>query len=265
MRVIQGTNGDASRRTALAAPVTVAKFGSSVLERPDDARRVAAEIARLSARGEKIVAVVSAFSGETDRLVADAAALSDAARSRYCAALVSLGETRAALSLAIACEAAGLDPVFLDVEAIDLPAEGPDEEATPVGVDADRIRAALDAHDVVIVPGFVGLGADGRRVLLGRGGSDLTAVFLAGALALEAATLVKDVDGVYDTDPALHADARRLDTLTWSHAEAVAGKLVQTRAIRFAATHDVAIAVRRLGEDRATLIGPSTRRLRARA
>lgn len=237
------------------APFSVVKFGSSVLDAPSDARRVAAEIARLSSFGEKTLAVVSAFRGETDRLIAEAAALSGAKASRHAAALVSLGEARAALALAVACEAQGAAAAFVDVEAIALRAEGPCDEATPVDVDAVALADAVRSHDVVIVPGFVAMGADGRRVLLGRGGSDLTAVFLARALGLGVATLVKDVDGVYDRDPARYADARRLDALGWSEAEAVAGRLVQARAIRFAAAHGIAIAVRRLGEDRATLIG----------
>lgn len=248
------------RVTALAGrlpeppSLCVVKFGSSVLETPKHARRAAEEVARLAARGG-VVAVVSAFAGETDGLLAEARDLAGGARSRHAAALVSLGETRAGLALAIACEAAGLDAAFLDIAAIGLRADGPDDEAAPTRVDGEALARAAGAHDVVIVPGFVGLGDDGRRVLLGRGGSDLTAVFLARALGLTTATLLKDVDGVYDRDPALHADARRFDALSWKDAEAVAGRLVQARAIRFAAEHRVDILVRRLGADRATRIG----------
>jgi homoserine dehydrogenase len=105
------------------------------------------------------------------------------------------------------------------------------------------------------VPGFAAL-KDGRTVLLGRGGSDLSAVFFASALGLRTATLVKDVDGVYDRDPAqAGAAAHRFEALSYDEAARVAGKLVQPRAIRFAQAQGVAIHVRRLGEDRATRIG----------
>lgn len=237
------------------ARISVVKFGSSVLKAPADATAGAAEIARLAARGRRVLAVVSAFLGETDRLIAEAASLSGGVATRHAARLVSLGETRACLALTIACEAAGLNPAFLDVEAMGLAANGSDDEATPVSVDRVRLLAALAAHDVLIVPGFAAL-KDGRTVLLGRGGSDLTAVFLATELGLDCATLVKDVDGVYDRDPAVAgASARRYESLDYDAAAEVAGKLVQPRAIRFAQTHSVAIEVRRLGEDRATRIG----------
>ena len=245
-----------SSRPSADAPVSVVKFGSSVLQSPVDAAGAAAEIARLSRGGAKTVAVVSAYFGETDRLIAEARALSADAPSKLAARLVSLGEERAALGLAIACEAAGLAAAYLNIEAIGLVGAGPDDEADPVSLNAPVIRAALRTHDAVIVPGFAAL-KDGRHVLLGRGGSDLSAVFLAAELGLETATLVKDVDGVYDRDPAVAgAAAKRYEQLTFEDAARVAGKLVQPRAIRFAESQGVGICVRRLGEDRATLIGP---------
>lgn len=243
------------RSTPDAARVSVVKFGSSVLRAPEDATSAAEEIARLAARGERTLAVVSAFLGETDRLIAEAALLSGGAAAASAARFIALGETRACLALTMACETARLKPAFLDIEALSLAAEGGDDDATPVSVDVRRIDAALRGHDVVIVPGFAAL-KNGRTVLLGRGGSDLSAVFFASALGLKAATLVKDVDGVYDRDPATAgAAAHRFDALSYDEAARVAGKLVQPRAIRFAEAQGVAIHVRRLGEDRATRIG----------
>lgn len=234
----------------------VVKYGSSVLAGPERAERVVADLERLVRRGDTILAVVSAFLGETDRLLAEARILSKGRPSRSAAQLVSLGETHACAALAIACEAAGLDAVALDVEAVDLRADGPDDEAAPRALDRARLDGAIAAHDVVLVPGFAALGQDGRRVLLGRGGSDLSAVFFAAALGLGEATLAKDVDGVYDCDPAIcGAAARRLDHIDYDEAARVAGKLVQTRAIRFAEAQGVAIRVRQLGVDRATVIG----------
>jgi homoserine dehydrogenase len=114
----------------------------------------------------------------------------------------------------------------------------------------------LQRRDVVIVPGFAAVGPSGDIVLLGRGGSDLTAAFLAGALGLGEATLLKDVDGVYDRDPALFgASALRFARIGWNKAAGVAGRLVQPKAIAFAAAHSTAIRIRRTGDARATVIG----------
>lgn len=244
------------RAPAPPAEIRVVKLGSSAVEGPGDiARVVDVELSPAVARGEKIVAVVSAWRGETDRRQAFAESLGRGRRSPYAAHFISLGESEAAYALAIACAAAGLDAAVLDIETLALRAEGPETDAAPCDVDAARIHDALAANDVVVVPGFCGLGADGRRVLLGRGGTDLTAVFLAASLGLPHATLVKDVDGVYDRDPALFADACRLDALSWADAERVAGRLVQTRAIRFAADRGVGIIVRKAGGEAATIIG----------
>lgn len=254
MRVTPKAFECAPRAASALKHISVVKFGSSVLRAPEDAAAGAAEIRRLAARGEKAIVVVSAFLGDTDRLIGEAALLSRGSSTVHANQLISLGEMRACLALAIACEAAGLDPAVLDIEALGLGAEGPDDEATPVSVDRARVEAALSSADVVIIPGFAAR-KDGRTVLLGRGGSDLTAVFLAATLGCRSATLVKDVDGVYDRDPAqAGGSARRFETLGYDEAAGVAGKLVQPRAIRFAEARGVAIHVRRLGEDRATRI-----------
>lgn len=254
MRLISRDLAPAPETVAGAQPVSVVKFGSSVLRAPADAAIVAQEIARLSARGEKIVAVISAFLGDTDRLLAESSSLSGGGPSRYAARLVSLGEERACLCLALACEAIGLRADYLDVEALDLAAAGPDDEATPISADREFLFEVVNARDVAIIPGFAAL-KDGRHVLLGRGGSDLSAVFLAALLGQTETTLIKDVDGVYDRDPAVAgAEAQRFEALGYDEALRVAGKLVQERAIRHAQTEGVAIRVRRLGADDATTI-----------
>lgn len=271
MRLISENVSRAPETATPAQAVSVVKFGSSVLRGPADAEAAAAEIARLSARGDKIVAVISAFLGETDRLLAESSALSKGRPSQHAARLVSLGEERACLCLAIACEAMGLRADYLDVETLDLAAAGPDNEATPISANRARLHEAVNAHDVAIIPGFAAL-KDGRHVLLGRGGSDLSAVFLAALLGQRAATLIKDVDGVYDRDPAVAgAQAQRFEALGYDEAMRVAGKLVQERAIRYAQTEGVAIRVRRLGADDATTISdlppssPAQGRLASRA
>lgn len=250
--------GAAAANVGRDAATVVLKFGSSVLRTREDLPAVASEIYRHAREGCKVVAVVSAFAGETDALIAEAEAAGAEPLSRHAPRLVSLGEERAAALLAITCEAIGLEARVLGARALSLRAGGPVNDAHPQSVDADALREELARRDVVIVPGFVALGAAGEPVLLGRGGSDLTAVVLASALGLSETTLMKDVDGVYDRDPA-KADgvALRFRRLDWARAREVAGRLLQRKAIDFAESHGVAIRVLRLNGDGGTLVSRS--------
>lgn len=226
--------------------IVVLKFGSSVLRNTDDLATAVTEIYRHTRHGRKVVAVVSAFEGETDALYAQAASLGAGEGSRHAPRLIALGEERSAALLAIACEGTGLDARIAGARQIALHAGGPVDDAHPENADVEALRHEIDRHDVVIVPGFVALGETGEPVLLGRGGTDLTAVFLAYVLGLDGVTLVKDVDGVYDRDPAeAGAAARRYDRLSWEEARSVAGKLIQPKSIDFAAARETAIHVAR--------------------
>lgn len=240
----------AKRQAAEASPgeCVVLKFGSSVLRDIGDLHVAVGEIYRYARRGVKVVAVVSAFAGVTDRLIAEAAALGAEEGSRHAPRLIALGEEKAAALLALSCENVGLDARIAGARQIDLRAGGPVDDAHPKSADAEALAHEIARHDVVIVPGFVALGETGEPVLLGRGGTDLTAVFLAEILGLEEVTLVKDVPGVFDKDPAkAGAEARLYDELSWQEAQSVAGKLVQPKAIVFAAERQVAIRVAAAG------------------
>lgn len=240
------------------APAAVLKFGSSVLRDKSDLPLIASEIYRRRRDGRKVVAVVSAFAGETDALIAEAASIGGA-KSRHAPRIIALGEERSAALLAIACETIGLDALVLDARTLSLTAGGPVDDAHPDTIDAALLEAALAARDVVIVPGFVALGASGEPVLLGRGGSDLTAVFIASALCAGETTLMKDVDGVYDRDPnADEGEALRYADLDFAQAREVAGKLLQPKAIDFAASHGVAINVLRPNGGRGTRVSPAS-------
>lgn len=237
----------------------VLKFGSSVLRNTDDLATAVTEIYRYARHGRKVVAVVSAFEGQTDALYAEAASLGAGKESRHAPRLIALGEERSAALLALACEATGLDARIAGARQISLHAGGPVDDAHPESADVEALRREIDNHEVVIVPGFVALGETGEPVLLGRGGTDLTAVFLAHALDLEGVTLIKDVDGVYDKDPAEAGDAaRRYDRLSWAEARDVAGKLVQPKAIDFAAERETAIHVARANAAFSTSVSSHT-------
>jgi homoserine dehydrogenase len=234
--------------------VILLKFGSSVLRGPDDAPDVVSEIYRHVRSGAKVVAVVSALGGHTDQLLAQARRLGAGHDNRHLPRYVALGEEKACSLLAIGCDRVGLDAAVLGVRELGIRAEGPAEDAFPVGLEAAGLLRALAEHEVVLVPGFGAIGEHGRPVLLGRGGSDLTAVFLAAELGLDRVRLIKDVDGVYDGDPAEGA-ALRYARLGWAEARRRAGKLVQARALEVGEARGVEIEVAALGRGGASRIG----------
>ena len=207
----------------LARPVVVMKFGSSVLSGPADAPAVASDIYAEVRRGRRVVAVVSAFAGETDRLLAEARALGLAHDNPLLPAYVVQGEERSAALAAIACDRIGLSATTLSVRDLGIIADGPAEHARPIALDHSALDLALEQHEVVVVPGFGALSPEGEIVLMGRGGSDLTALFLAAELGLDHVQLVKDVDGLYDRDPNVEPDARRYDRASWAVAKALGG------------------------------------------
>jgi len=239
-------------------PLYVLKFGGSVLRGIEDLAIVAAEIARQRRAGRRVVAVVSALAGETDALLAEAAAVASGADCRGIADLVSLGEERTAALLRIACGRIGLAAEICRPEELGIRTEGDSCAAFPVRLEASALCAKLAATGLVIVPGFVGIGADGERNLLGRGGSDFSAIFIGGELAAECVRLYKDVDGVFDRDPAEHADARRFSEISWDDALVVARPLIQPQSVAYAAAKRLPIEVGAIGSGDPTRVGPRT-------
>ncbi|MGH6951306.1 MAG: Gfo/Idh/MocA family oxidoreductase [Vitreimonas sp.] len=246
--------GESVRSAAAQRLIVVLKFGSSVLTCADDVPEVVSEIYRTVRTGRRVVAVVSAFAGMTDHLLTECAAAGVAHDNVNASAYVALGEETSATALALACDRAGLCAIALKAPELGIVAEGKPLDATPIALHGGRLDAALAGHDVAIVPGFVAIDASGRTVLLGRGGSDLTAVFLADKLGAERVRLLKDVDGVYEGDPAERTSARRFARLEWARAREVAGRLIQPKAIDFAATRGLTIEVACLGVSEATII-----------
>lgn len=246
--------------SALPFDTVVLKFGSSILRGPDDAPAAVSEIYRHVRAGRRVVAVVSAFAGETDRLLGEARALGLAHENALLPAYVAMGEERAAALVAIACDRVGLDAVALSVRDLGIEAEGPSEHARPKALrdgplKGGRLREALARHEVVIAPGFGAVRADDRVALLGRGGSDLTAVFLAAELGLDRVRLIKDVDGLYDRDPAGGEGAPlRYRQAGYDTARLRGGALVQRDAIDLAEQAGLAIEVAALGHEEATVI-----------
>ena len=237
----------------------VLKFGSSVLEKPDDYARAAHEIYRHTRAGEKVVAVVSALDGETDALFAVGGEVGEGCSDALLARLVRCGELKSAALMGLALERSGIPAAVLDPHEMDLRADGEPLDANLTGLDADRVLSHFETADVIVAPGFFGEGLAGP-VTLGRGGTDLTAVEFAHWLDADRVRLIKDVDGVYTDDPARNPDAVRLDQLDYDEAAKVSRGLVQDKAIDRARDNNVVIEVAALGRPFATRIAAVERR-----
>lgn len=216
------------------SPVVVLKFGSSVLEGADGFAAAAREVAREVEEGRRVVAVVSAPPGSTDDLLRSAGALTRDPPERLVSRLLATGECASVALLGIALAARGLEAALLDPRELGLRARGPVLDSDPVDLDVRGLLGVLADSEAVVVPGFVGVGPDGGFRLLGRGGSDLTALFLADRLQAVECRLLKDVDGVYAADPRTQPSAPVFLRASWDVVLEVGGEIVQPKAVRFA-------------------------------
>jgi homoserine dehydrogenase len=238
--------------------IYVVKFGGSVLETEASLHRAVAEVYRYVRDGHKIIAVCSAFKGQTDKLLRLAGSYTQAASSSATPSLVATGEVMASCLMAMAAERSGIVTVYRSASEIGLLAEGDPFNATPIGLDTQVLTHDLKAFDLIVVPGFMAENAQGQTVLLGRGGTDLTAVFIAGKLGLPV-RLYKDVDGIYDADPATVGDAAKAyATLDWALAEELAFPVVHAKAMRYAAEHGLTMDVAALAANHSTVLGLPT-------
>lgn len=236
------------------APVSVLKFGSSVLARPGDFGRVADVLGAEVAAGRKVVAVVSAMEGKTDALLAAAHSVAPEPPDSLIGALLATGEDASVALLVLALSARGLRAEGFNGSRLPIVTRGALDDAEPIAVDASRLRGALERNDVAVFPGFVGVDVTGVPSLLGRGGSDLTALFLGSALGDAGVCLVKDVDGVYPADPRANPGIEAYEEMGWNDAIRVGGEIVQGKAVAFAKRHRMRFRVAGLG-GRGTWVG----------
>ncbi|CAG0991375.1 Aspartate kinase [Phycisphaerales bacterium] len=233
-------------------PVIVLKLGGSVLTGEAAIASAVEEVRGWVSRGYGVVAVVSAFEGETDRLLSLARSFGREAWAT--AALVATGEHTSAAALALALDAGGVSAATLDAAGIGLRTSAEALDASPRDLDVEALRTALSASRVVVVPGFVGRDERLRTTLLGRGGSDLTALFIAGRLRARC-RLVKDVPGLFERDPKVDEAARLYSRVSWDGALALDGGIVQQKGVRFAKEIGLEFEVGALGEEFATRVG----------
>ena len=236
-------------------PLTVLKFGGSVLGTARDYAAAVADVKRHLQRGECVLAVVSALKGATDSLLADAHHFGPAPEPAATASLLATGEAASAARLALALNAAGVGAALLDPSAIGLTTRGPLLDADPVAVDDEALRHALQRSGAAVVPGFFGRDTSGGYALFGRGGTDLTALFLAHRLGAKACRLLKNVDGVYERDPAGGRKPRRYEAISWDDALKLGSRVIQPKALHFARRERVEFDVGAVGSLRGTRVG----------
>lgn len=236
--------------------IIVLKFGSSVLRNENDLPAAVHEIYRWWRDGFQVVAVVSALGNTTDELNRRAHVACDQPNDELVAALLATGEAASSALMGLALNRSGIPANVLDAEQAGLTTDGPVLDANLTSVDTASVLEAL-SDGVVVLPGFVGRGRSGKTALLGRGGSDLTALFLAQRLGA-GCRLIKDVDGLYTSDPNAQSgpSAARFVRVSYATAGRVGGAVVQFKAIDFAERHRLRFTVSSVGSDRATEIGP---------
>jgi homoserine dehydrogenase len=233
--------------------VEILKFGSSVLREASDLPVAVDEIYRRWRLGSNVLAVVSAFEGVTDQLIGEADKLLAADASAR-AAYIAQGEQRTAALLLGALTRSGIPARVVEPRDIGLIAEGTPLESTPIAADVTTLGRLWNSCPVLVLPGFYGVDTQGRTALFGRGGSDLSALFLASALQVRC-RLLKDVSGVYDADPASSKIAHRFAVLSWQTAVKVAGPLIQPKGLAHAQTHALPFYVGRPNERACTRVG----------
>jgi homoserine dehydrogenase len=234
--------------------VEVLKFGSSVLRSPGDLHVAVDEIYRRWRLGFRVLAVVSAFEGVTDILMAGVTSALGSGGAEATAAYVATGEQQTAALLLGSLHQYGLPARTVHPHDIGLVAEGPLLESMPVRVDTAALERLWQQSPILILPGFYGIDSNGRIALFGRGGSDMSALFLASALG-GSCRLLKDVNGVFDADPARNRLAHRFSVLSWDTALEVAGPLIQPKALRYAQDKALSFEVGRPNEAACTVVG----------
>ncbi len=224
----------------------VKKFGGSSVANIDCIQKVAEKVALAHKAGERIVVVLSAMGGETDRLLDLARSLEDDPRGRELDVLLSTGEQVTISLMCMALEALGINAISYTGAQIKILTDSAYNKARIIDIDKDRLNKSLEDGKVAVVAGFQGVDSENHITTLGRGGSDTTAVALAAVLAADECQIFTDVDGVYTTDPRIVPEARRLPEVTYEEMLEMASlgaKVLQIRAVEFASKYDVRLRV----------------------
>ena len=224
----------------------VQKYGGTSVGSAERIKNVAKRVAQTRAEGHDVVIVVSAMSGETNRLVALAHEMQELPDPREMDVVLATGEQVTIGLLAMALKNIGVDAKSYTGWQVAVQTDNAHTKARIDHIDSDKIHADLKAGKVVIVAGFQGITAEGDISTLGRGGSDTSAVALAAALKADECQIYTDVDGVYTTDPRVVPEARRMSTISFEEMLELASlgsKVLQIRSVEFAGKYQVRLRV----------------------
>jgi len=236
--------------------LAVEKYGGTSVGSVERINAVADRVSASHQKGERLVVVVSAMAGETNRLLGLAEEIDSDAQAREMDVLVSTGEQVTIALLSMALNKRGIEARSYTGGQVQILTDNVHGKARILDIDAARVREDLENNRVVVVAGFQGVDEDGNITTLGRGGSDTTAVAMAAALEADECRIFTDVDGVYTTDPRIVPEARRLDRITVEEMLELASqgaKVLQTRSVEFAGKYRVPLRVLSSFED-----GPGT-------
>ena len=224
----------------------VQKYGGTSVGNPERINAVADKVARMRKSGHDLVVVVSAMSGETDRLINLAKSINADPPPRELDVLLATGEQTTIALLSMALEKLGCPARSYTGYQVHIRTDSAFGKARIMQIDEKRIHEDLKKGRVVVVAGFQGVDEDGNITTLGRGGSDTTGVALAAALKADECQIYSDVDGVYTTDPRIVSEARRLDRITFEEMLEMASlgsKVLQLRSVEFAGKYRVPLRV----------------------
>jgi aspartate kinase len=225
----------------------VQKYGGTSVGSPERIRNVARNILATQEQGCRVVAVISAMAGVTDNLIKLASETSPRPEEREMDILLATGEQAAVALVAMAINGLGGKAISLTGAEAGILTDRAHTRAKIANITPRQIHALLAEDYIVIVAGFQGQNADGETTTLGRGGSDLTAIALAGALEADACQILTDVDGVFTCDPRVVSDAKKIDEVSYDELLEMAGagsKVMQSRAVEFAKKFGVEFEVR---------------------
>ncbi len=231
---------------AFLMALIVQKYGGTSVGSAERIKNVARRVAKWHEAGHQVVVVVSAMSGETNRLIALAKEIQPQPDPRELDVVASTGEQVTIGLLSMALQALGRKARSYTGAQIAVHTDSAFTKARIESIDADKLKADLAQGIIPVVAGFQGVDAQGNITTLGRGGSDTSGVALAAALQADECQIYTDVDGVYTTDPRIVPEARRLDTITFEEMLEMASlgsKVLQIRSVEFAGKYKVRLRV----------------------
>lgn len=225
----------------------VQKYGGTSVGSIERIKAVAERVAGVKRQGHSVVVIVSAMSGETDKLIGLAGRVSQSPDGREMDLLLSSGERTSAALTALAISELGFKAMSFTGRQVGIVTTGTHTQAKIERITGERVKRALAKGIIPVIAGFQGITETSEVTTLGRGGSDLTAVALAAALKADLCEIYTDVDGVYTTDPNIVPDAKKLDKVSYDEMLELASlgaKVLQTRSVESAKKYDVPVVVR---------------------